>query len=369
MSSSTGALSLPRRISLAEQTVHAIRTAIDNGLWTDRIPSERRLCETFHVSRPTVRAALDRLGKQGILKISQGRSTLIAARPRGGRRTRKRLVAIIAHEPIPNLSASSFQGISEMRTHLAEHDIATEVFVCQGRSGAAQLRKLDSFVREHSISCSALVSVSRELQRWFETNRLAALVIGSCHPGIHLPSLDVDFRSVCRHAAGVFLRNGHRSMALVVPDSGHAGDLASESGFLEAAESWSGRESVCATVVRHSGSAQNIGSRLDSLFRSARAPTALLVAKPQHVFVVILYLLTRGIAVPGAVSLLARDQDHLFTTVSPPISHYGSMGDAFNRRLTRLMLQMVGAGTLPPKPNLIFPQLVAGGTVASPRTA
>lgn len=118
-----------------------------------------------------------------------------------------------------------------------------------------------------------------------------------------------------------------------------------------------------ASIVRHNGSAQNISAKLDALFNSAHAPTALLVAKPQHVFIVLIYLLKRGLTVPDTVSFIARDHDHMFETVSPPIAHYNLKEDTFAHRLSRLMLQMVSQGNLESEPSLIFPKYFSGGTV------
>lgn len=99
------------------------------------------------------------------------------------------------------------------------------------------------------------------------------------------------------------------------------------------------------------------------MFNSAHAPTALLVAKPQHVFIVLIYLLKRGLTVPDTVSFIARDHDHMFETVSPPIAHYNLKEDTFAHRLSRLMLQMVSQGNLESEPSLIFPKYFSGGTV------
>ncbi|OIR03965.1 putative HTH-type transcriptional regulator YurK [mine drainage metagenome] len=365
MNSLQEAFSIPKRVSLSLQTVEAIRNAIEEGLWTDHLPSERRLCGMFQVSRPTVRAAVRQLAKEGLVVVRHGRSTDIVPQPKSAGSSKRRLVAIVTHEPLSLLASASYQGISEMRTHLAENNVASEIYVCPPRSSQAQLRKLGAFIRENKVSSCVLISVGKEIQQWFAERSLPALVLGSCHAGVNLPSLDLDMRSVCRHAAGTFLRKGHRRIALVVPNSGLAGDLASERGFLEAAEQWARPSEIEAIVVRHDGTARNLGMRLDALFNSNRAPTALLVAKPQHVMIVVLYLLTHGISVPGRVSLIARDHDNLFTQVIPPIAHYSLRGDVFNHRLTRLMLQLANQGSLPAEPHLIFPQLFAGGTVGS----
>jgi DNA-binding LacI/PurR family transcriptional regulator len=261
------------------------------------------------------------------------------------------------------VTLTAYHGISEMRAQLAEHGFTTEFLLCPARSAAAQRRKLDAFVAQNRVLCCVLLSLNRELQEWFASRSIPALVLGSCHPGVKLPSLDVDYRAVCRHAAGLFHAKGHRRIALVVPHSSVAGDLASEEGFTFAAST--AVDQSQAVVVRHDGTPDGLRAKLDGLFNSARPPTALLVAKPQHVFLVVLYLLKRGIKVPDTVSLLARDHDHLFENA---ISHYRFEGETFAHRLSRLMLQLVNRGPLPSEPSLIFPKYVSAGTVvAAPR--
>jgi len=357
-------LDIPKRTSLYSQAAASIRKGIGDGSWREFLPSERRLCELFKVSRPTIRTALRLLASDGLISIRQGRRNRIISRGRCQPPTSpNRLVVIVTQEPVSFIPVASYHSISEMRGQLAEHGFVTEVFVCQARGAEAQRRKLVAFVRQNRVFCCVLLSVSKEVQRWFASHSIPALVLGSCHPSVRLPSLDVDQRSICRHAAGVFLSKGHRRIALVVPDSAVAGDLASEAGFLEAVAQHDQSDQAQATVLRHNGTAQNISTKLDALFNSERAPTALLVAKPAHVFIVILYLLKRGLSVPDTVSLISRDRDNLFSNVLPPIAHYALKDDTFNLRLTRLMLQMVDQGFLPDGPNLMFPRFVAGRTV------
>jgi hypothetical protein len=127
--------------------------------------------------------------------------------------------------------------------------------------------------------------------------------------------LDVDYRAVCRHAAGIFLRQGHRHLALVVPDFGTAGDLASEESFKQAIEQHN--DSARASVIRHNGTARSISSKLDALFESTQPPTALLVARTPYVFAVIMHLLNRGLGVPDPVSLRLQER-RLRSPAVPP---------------------------------------------------
>lgn len=57
-----------------------IRTAIVSNQWQggDQLPSENQLCETFGVSRTTVREALDALVMEGLLTREKGLGTFVA---------------------------------------------------------------------------------------------------------------------------------------------------------------------------------------------------------------------------------------------------------------------------------------------------
>lgn len=353
-------LQLPQRQSLSNQAALVIRQAISEDTWTHYLPSERQLCRMFQISRPTVRTALHMLAKEGLIQISQGRrNRLLQSAPATAPRVRSSTIGLIVSEPI-NFQWSLSQKISEIRLTLVEQGFMVQVFGCSSGSALAQQRRVEAFIQEHDIACCILLSATIEVQQWFSNNTIPALVCGSCHPEVRLPSLDIDYRSVCRHASGLFLNRGHRNFALIIPGSGLAGDLASEIGFHEGVQQAPYSDHVHAVVVRHNRSAANLISRLDALFRSPHPPSALLVAVPHHVVAVMTYLLNRRLSVPGDVSLLSRDQD---ISLNSLIDHYAFQGDEFSRRLRRLVLQMAKQGHLPPEPYLIIPEHVAGRSI------
>jgi len=350
------------RQTLSAQVAALMRSAIQQRTWIDYLPSERRLCEYFEVSRPTVRSALQGLAREGLVEIHHGRRNRILGRTAKESVRQNRFVGIVTQVLASQSSATSQQVITEFRAALALKGFATEIFICPPRIKRGGFRLLENFVRQNRAACCVLVSVSEEVQLWFARHGVPALVLGSCHKAVRLPSLDVDYRSVCRHAAGIFLGKGHRHLALVVKHSGLAGDLASEEGFNEAVKSHAGAD-VRAKIIRHQGNAQSITACLEPLFESAHPPTALLVAQPRDVFAVIIYLLRCGRAVPDAVSLIARDQDHLFDAVTPAVAHYRFDGSAYMERLTRLASKLMSTGYLSPQPTLFTPKFFAGGTV------
>jgi DNA-binding LacI/PurR family transcriptional regulator len=360
MSPASVTFEIPQRHSLSAQAADALRRAIQQGAWQGSLPGERRLCDLLKVSRTTIRTTLQTLARDGLIEIRHRRRNRLLSFEHRPPAANSRLVVLVSPEPITHLSSSAYAAVSDMRTCLAERGFTTEVLVCQARSKTARLHRLERFVRQNPVLCCLLLSVGRELQEWFMAHALPALVHGSCHPGVRLPSLDVDYRAVCRHAAVLLRRKGHRRIALIVPDSGAAGDLVSEEAFRAAVLAAPAEEGSQASVVRHDGTPEHLYNKLDGLFSAQRFPTALMVAKPPHTFLVAIYLMKRGLKVPDDVSLIARDQDHLFEGT---ISHYRFRREAFSNRLTRLMLQLAVDGHIPAEPHLIIPNYVSGGTV------
>lgn len=57
-----------------------LRDEITSGRWDvgERLPSEHEICETFELSRTTVREALDALVSEGLLRREKGRGTFVA---------------------------------------------------------------------------------------------------------------------------------------------------------------------------------------------------------------------------------------------------------------------------------------------------
>lgn len=89
---------VPRRKErLGDQLYGQILEQIVSGALNegDKLPSENQICQSFHVSRPTVREALMRLHADGLVTTRQGSGTFVQKRP-SGHLTRLAKVADIA---------------------------------------------------------------------------------------------------------------------------------------------------------------------------------------------------------------------------------------------------------------------------------
>jgi LacI family transcriptional regulator len=200
------------------------------------------------------------------------------------------------------------------------------------------------------------------MQHWFSTQSLPCVIAGSLHTSISLPSVDVDYRAACHHAVGQFLARQHERLAFLNPDSGAAGDLKSEQGFLEAAKTGHGGK-VQAVVVRHDSTVPGICNKLDALLKRPNRPTALLVSRPAFVLTAMSHLLRRKLDLPREIALISRDDDSLLQSMVPTVARYAANPTAFARKVSRLVMQTVRGAALSRDKILVMPSFVAGQTL------
>ncbi len=345
---------LPERISLISQTTDILRNGIEAGRWNRFLPGERELAALLRVSRPTVRAALSELESSGWLRTSQGRRREILARPKATNKPvpQTRTVFLLSPQPLDAIPPSALFWIDEVRSRLSEKSWALEVV---SRPSAYQSRpeKVLEDVVGNLPAAAWLLYVSTEaMQRWFANRGIPALVVGSSPPDNPLPSVDVDYRAACRHAAQWLSNHGHQRLALLLPKSGTPGDLESETGFREGAEN--------TRVERHDGTAENVCRRLDKLLASGR--TGFLVARSAQSLTALTHLQRRGLTMPGEVAVISRDDDTYLRHAVPALARYTSAAQPFAKKVGEALLQLLENPVRNIRPVRIMPEFYRGET-------
>jgi DNA-binding LacI/PurR family transcriptional regulator len=158
------------------------------------------------------------------------------------------------------------------------------------------------------------------LQRWFEQSGLPCLIAGSAHADIDLPSVDIDHRALCRHAATTFLRQGHRRLALFLEKARHGGDDDSERGFREGLASHDGAETPL--ICRPAKGPAAISAELRRLGGLASRPTGYLLSNSFSYLTVLSHLAQEGRRVPQQVSLISRDEEPFLAHLRPTPTRY-----------------------------------------------
>jgi LacI family transcriptional regulator len=349
---------IPQRASLAGQVAQVLRENLALGVWKDHLPGERALSERLGVSRPTLRAALDLLRREGWLEVAHGCPTRIlkSFRRPAARRTN---VALLTPVPLRAMPPFMLHWLDDLRDELAAVGCQLEVHVAHTCYRPQPARALESLVRRSPAAAWVMYRSTGPMQRWFQKRALPCLLAGSCVPGLKLPSVDVDYRATCRHAAGGLLAHGRRRIALVLPGAGGAGDVESERGFHEAFANTRTKR-VAALVLRHDGTPAHIAAVLDHALRAPAPPDGFIVARSAHVVTVVTHLQRRGVRVPEDATVVSRDDDAFLESIVPPIPRYVCNPAQFARHVSRAVLELAGSGAFSARPVRLLAKFVAG---------
>lgn len=351
---------IPKRISLTSQVVDLLRKGISEGEWSEFLPGERELCSRLAISRPTLRAALQELQKEGVIRVDKTRRRRIVGSARA-RKAASNVVCLLSPIPLYSVPPHTLFWIDEMRDHLIEAGYRLEIHHGERFYREDPNKSLASLVQQTRAAGWLLWLSTARMQRWFEARNVPCLVMGSSHRGISLPSLDLDQRSVCRHAVSQFLARGHKRIAFIIHSGGFAGDLESIEGIEEAHAQFGGA-ALPPEIVWHNSTPEGILQKLNGLFRRSQPPTAFLVARSATVLTVLGYLLKRGLEFPKDALLISRDHDPFLEYVVPTVARYALNPGHYAKVATRTVIQLALGEPLPQKEIRLTPELIKGET-------
>lgn len=330
--------------SLAAQVAARIGAEIEQQTWGDRLPGERTLTQTLHTSRKTLRKALALLQREGAIRTRHGLGHQIVAPAERTKTTSNSSlsVGLLSPESLENLRPYTALWVDELRALLFETGVRLATFSGQRFFTGRPAKALARLIEQHPQTCWILAHSTAQIQQWFSTHRVPCIIAGSPHPGLPLPSVDLDNFAVCRHAVGTMLRLGHRRLALFTQQSQRAGDLESERGFEDGVRSAVHR-GVESNITRHDGTVEGAYRALGRMFGVNAPPTAVLVAQSAFYLTTIAFLAERGLRVPSQVSLVSRDDDTFLGYLMPAPARYACNPKVYAKRFL-LQLQLTFAG-------------------------
>lgn len=352
--------------SISTQVADTLREEFRRGTWRQAIPGERLLAERLSVSRKTVRKALALLRSEGAIRTARGRgSAIVQARSlRGGPRPVK-TIALLLPEPLEGARPFTVLWVNHLMAQLHEAGMQLEIVSGWKYFGRRAGRSLRRLLAAHPARCWLLARSHRALQQWFEESGAPCLVAGSAHAGIDLPSVDVDHRALCRHAAITFLRNGHRRLALFLEQAGHAGDDDSEQGFREGLAQHA--EAAAPLICRPAKGPAAIIAELRRLQALSSPPTGYLLSNSFSYLTVLSHFAQHDRRVPRDISLIARDEEPFLSHVDPVPTRYAFAPAKFATAMNQAIKRVLEGGAPRRFEVRIMPDFVKGASVGPPR--
>ena len=349
--------------SLVDQTASALLEAIYQGEFVGTLPGENQLSESLNVSRHTLRRALAILVEDGYLEIAKGKKTRILKHADKSSRKHSKTVCFISAFSWHSLQNSTKSLIHQFREKLATEGIRWEEFFDPEFNVSSQTCR--ELIKQRPNACWVLISATHAMQRFFQEADENTIVIGTCHPGVELPSIDWDFNAIGFHAGGIFSRNNHHRIALIRPKVREepAGDVATKSGLLSSFKKMPSSE-LQLIDIQAAPSLAEFRIAFERLMSSPNRPTAIFTYGHDETLTVLTLALQLGIRIPEELSLLARADHPILCRTIPQVSRYERDSDKLIRTTLRLLRKMLEGQRLPVTPCRLIPQLTPGETLA-----
>jgi DNA-binding Lrp family transcriptional regulator len=354
-----------RRASVADQAAAALRESILQGAWGDLLPCEHELSRRLSISRPTVRAALARLADEGIISICKGRRTRLCANRPDNLEGAPPTVCLVVPSPRESKAFSGHPVLMEMRAQFAVQGIGWEEIFDRILGGRHPENRLASIVQGRRRVCWVLIGASATVQRWFQKAGVPTLVLGSCHEGVALPSVDVDHYATGWHAAGCLAKNGHRRVAIALPHRLLPGELACMHGLTE----YFRQQDKDVSVVQLAAGSSRAGflASINRLLARDQAPTAFFCMHVGEALTVLIHLLRVGRRVPQDVSVMCRETRPSLDIGVPELTRYRSPVAKQSHDAVRLAQTLLAGHHVPTRPHLVMPAFVPGETLSRAR--
>jgi DNA-binding LacI/PurR family transcriptional regulator len=348
---------------MVAETAATLKQWITEGEMRETLPGELRLKDLLGVGRNTLRSALKVLEDENWISVSgQGQQRRVqklrleAQPPASGR-------------PLPVTFLSPFATVDrillletqDLQMHLAQQGrelrfIAPNIFHLHNPE-----RHLKRLVQEHPSAAWMLHFVTEPMQRWFEEEGIPAFLYGTPYPGVKLPFVVNDWESAAYHAGLQLARHGHRRIGLLGLAQPLPGVLVIERGLRRALENLKNEAQL--TILGGNSSPPAVARSLETAFRSAQRPTALVFCSSGHLLTCLSWLISKGIAVPADVSLVCLPSDSWLQELHPPVCHYENNSRLFAHQVRKRVMELVELGR-PIGPSVrVRLEYVAGATI------
>lgn len=357
-------VAVPQRKSLLQQVTESLRHSIEDGVWHGYLPGERELSKSLHVSRPTLRAALEILAREKWIENTPGKPRRIVARVRKRRPKRERVVTLISPTPLYGMSRNRLFLFDSLFQDLLEHKIRFEVLHHPGFGSARPTHALKLLGKGHKGGVYLLAQSSKVVQNWFSAGGLPSLVLGSVFPGVDLPSIECDYPALGRHAAGQLLGRGHRHVAVLCSEPSLAGDHETVDSFRGEIERVKDGERSC-EILAYSAEPVDLLQRWKNLVSRKPETTAVFALNPLACLLIKSHLNQAGDHHSSAISFLARDYAPHCEWTRPTLAHYQLPLKLFAARLSGLIHELILAGNIPKKHTGILPEFVPGESLTT----
>jgi DNA-binding LacI/PurR family transcriptional regulator len=326
--------------SLAGQSAESIRRQIEAGGLGPVLPGEYELARLLDVSRPTVRAALALLEKDGVVASSSQGMPRVVKRGWFGKSKAGPSVRFLLASPLHEMPAGYQAVMRQMRVRMASHGVQIAFQVSGAFRAKRPARMLAKEIMTAECDAWVVADATPEIEAWLEDKQVPCVCLGGSYDN-HLPRAGGDGNRAIRAAARSLLDLGHRR---IVYPLHNAYGVQMVAPFRAVMEEYDVKWNDAFHAPHWKDHAANWYPLLERMFAAANPPTAFLTLGVSNLLPVLTWLGHHGLRVPEDVSIINMLDDPLLEFLYPPVTGYRLDHDKLCHAAVDLVMRVAQAG-------------------------
>lgn len=311
-----------RRITLADQTEAALRDAIREGRFGDRLPGFRPLAKALSVNPITVAEAVGRLVADGTL-LSDGprRKFRIVHNGRGTKPVARRKVLYLTAEPLHEMVTVAIEILSQILLERPEWDVKHRT-TGHGKNGRPDRRRWDGLLKSEEAQHLVVFGGRPDFAKWSLDRGVPAYFLGGDSGRLPVPMLGVNAAEMLSRVMNRLMDLGHSRICQLM--------CGLPEGFCERQRRYMSKyleerglpfvPNYHAPIIPRSDP-QELADALKEVIK-VRPPTALVLFDWEHFITASCVLRDHGLSIPRDVSVAMLSQERMMQWHLPRIAHY-----------------------------------------------
>jgi LacI family transcriptional regulator len=348
----------PRFLTITQQVAAYLREQIEQGRWTQWLPGRHELARELEVSSQTAEYAVALLEKEGVLEAQ-------------GAGKRRKIVSVEGGRPAPRLRIAMLLWrrhgpygpyINDLQHRLIEaghQPFPTPKGLMELGMNVGRVRRM---VAEIKADAWIVHAASREIYDWAARQPFPVFGFLGSFRGLPIAATGPDFGPPFRECTEELIRLGHRRIVMIarpqrrLPCPEHP-----ETEFLDVLQAHGIETGDYHFPLWPSSDSEGLHACLRKIF-GATPPTALIVQEAKVFVATQQFLTSRGIAVPGDVSLICPDGDAVLDWQQPSAAQFKADSARWVRRTVR-WAENISRGRDDRRQILYPARFVPGGTI------
>ncbi|MFC4992455.1 substrate-binding domain-containing protein [Rubritalea tangerina] len=319
-------MKIPTRTSLSRLTADAIEEAIAEGVWQEKLPGSRKLCEQFSVSQRTLTTALDILTRRNVIDAPEG--------------TRARRISK-SYKPNKKKALPKRESLLILGSYeLHGHDAATSNIL----SGIAQLFRqknwdvfsqaseefknakpgpvFEQLAARYKHSRWLLCAAPQPVIQWCMDKNLRVICLGGALPEPPPPTVSVSITGLMKDAIHLALSKGHQSFSILCPTPSKEYEKTVKNTVSDALQSFGMPFLPNYHFPKIAvDDPEPLKQVLDSIFK-VTPPSLLIVTEERQLITVYSYCMLRGIRIPDDLSVILSLSSRNVDWFNPIPTHF-----------------------------------------------